>query len=165
MTWLLGKVVGNPLLLIWIAAGAFAFGLASGGGTAWTVQGWRLGKVKAEYAGFVATTKVTGDAAKKASDLQTATDKRIKEQADNENKRTLAALRADVKRLRDANTSGGGLSAPSPTAESPTRTCFDPAKLSAALRSLDEGILGIVESGSEAAVNLDTARAWAQGRP
>ncbi|MBK8772998.1 MAG: hypothetical protein IPM06_21550 [Rhizobiales bacterium] len=37
MNWILGKIVGNPLLILWIAA---AGGVA--GGAAWTAQGWRL---------------------------------------------------------------------------------------------------------------------------
>ena len=34
--------------------------------------------------------------------------------------------------------------------------------MTAALRSLDEGGLGIVETGSQAVADLDTARSWAQ---
>ena len=76
--------------------------------------------------------------------------------------RTITNLRADVKRLRDNRASGGGLSAPATSAESPGRICFDPAKLSGALRKFDEGVLGLVEGCSEAVINLDTAKKWAQ---
>ena len=159
-----GFISQNPLLLVWIAIGSFAAGALSGGGAAWKVQGWRLDAVQARYDGFVATTKAMGEAAQKSADETKAKDKQRQEQADAENKRTIDSLHADIKRLRNERASGGGLSAPAPITADPTRTCFDTAKFSAALRSLDEGILGIVESCSKAVIDLDTAKLWAQGR-
>jgi hypothetical protein len=48
MGWLIEKVTGNPMLILYIAGSAFLFGLASGGGAAWTVQNWRMGALKNE---------------------------------------------------------------------------------------------------------------------
>ena len=89
-------IVGNPALLLWIAAGAFVLGLTTGTGGAWWVQGLRLDAVQAKYDGFVATTKAQGEAAKKLADAQTAEDKRKKESSDHEYETRIASLTADV---------------------------------------------------------------------
>lgn len=134
-----------------IAAAIYGFG--------W-LQGAHGEQIKA--AKFEAATEAFSVAAKQHSEQVAKADKLRKEKADAENKRTINNLRADVKRLRDERTRGGGLSAPAPSAESPDRICFDPAKLSGALRKFDEGVLGIVAECSEAVINLDTAKRWAQ---
>lgn len=58
MTKLLALITGNPIILVWLLAGSFALGAASGGGLAWTVQGWRLGaeikSLEAQHAQAVA---------------------------------------------------------------------------------------------------------------
>lgn len=134
-----------------IAAAIFGFG--------W-LQGAHGEQIKA--AKFEAATEAFSVAAKQHAEQVAKADKLRKEKADAENKRTINNLRADVKRLRDERTRGGGLSAPAPSAESPDRICFDPAKLSGALRKFDEGVLGIVAECSEAVINLDTAKRWTQ---
>ena len=111
---------------------------------------------------FEAATEALSVAAKQHAEQVAKADKLRKEKADAENKRTINNLRADVKRLRDERTRGGGLSSPAASADSPDRICFDPAKLSGALRKFDEGVLGLVEGCSEAVINLDTAKRWAQ---
>ena len=133
------------------AAALFGFG--------W-VQGAHREQIKA--AKFEAATEAFSVAAKQHAEQVAKADKLRKEKADAENKRTISSLRADVKRMRDERTSGGGLSSPAASAESPDRICFDPAKLSGALRKFDEGVLGLVAECSEAVINLDTAKRWAQ---
>lgn len=160
MTWLLGKIVANPTVLIVLLLAAFVAGIT----TAWTVQGYRLDAVKAEYKGFVAVTDAMGKAAKAKADAEKKADQHRKEQSDAAYEKTLAALRVDVKRLRDSRTSGGGLRAPAASPASPNRICFDQAQLDRALRVFDEGLLGIIEGSSQAVVGLDTAKIWAQGR-
>ncbi len=49
MGWLLKLVTGNPLTLLWIGGGLFAAGLVVGGGSAWTVQGWRIKAQETEW--------------------------------------------------------------------------------------------------------------------
>ena len=122
MNRLVGLITGNPAVLLWIVAGAFALGLASGAGSAWTVQGWRLDAVQAKYDGFVATTKAAGEAAKKLADATTAEDKRKKESSDHEYETRIAGLVADNQRLRDARARSGYVPAGS---RSPNLACFD----------------------------------------
>jgi len=139
--------------------GAYALIASAIYGTGW-LQGSHREQIKT--AKFEAATVALGEAAKQHAEQVAKADKLRKEKADAENKRTITNLRADVKRLRDNRASGGGLSAPATSAESPERICFDPAKLSGALRKFDEGVLGLVEGCSEAVINLDTAKKWAQ---
>lgn len=121
-------------------------------------------KLSAEYSQFKGGVAALGQAAIARKAVQELHDLTNKRRSDAENVRTTDALRADVKRMRDAIDSGrGGLSSPAPAASSSDRICFDPAKFAGALRSLDEGLLGIVESGSKAVTDLSTARDWAQG--
>ena len=42
MTWLISKIVGNPVVLIVLLVGAFAVGVTSGGSAAWWIQGLRV---------------------------------------------------------------------------------------------------------------------------
>lgn len=139
--------------------GAYALIAAAIYGFGW-LQGAHGEQIKA--AKFEAATEAFSVAAKQHAEQVAKADKLRKEKADAENKRTITNLRADVKRLRDNRASGGGLSAPATSAESPDRICFDPAKLSGALRKFDEGVLGLVEGCSESVINLDTAKKWAQ---
>ena len=107
-----------------------------------------------------------GEKAEQEKLAKEADDKKRKEESDAENAKTrrdLAGVYDAYRKLRDSRSAGsGGLSAPSPSAASPDRTCFDPAKLGAALRRLDEGVLGIAETGDKAIADLDTAKRWAQ---
>lgn len=162
MNLILGLITKNPLVLVWIALGAFAAGAISGGGAAWTVQGWRIDAVQAKFDGFVATTRATGEAAQTAANLREAADKSKKEHADAENKRSLDRLRADNQRLRDARAGGSFVPAAAPGAGRPDLACFDRPELEHALRGFDSEVQGLVDEGDEAAVNLETAKAWAQ---
>ena len=155
---LLDLITGNAT-----AAIAVACALAGAAG-AWTIQGWRMDALQARFDGFVAQTKIIGEQAQKEADAIKTADEKRKEVADHENKSTRNALLADIKRLRDSSARSGNLSSPTPSTGSPDKTCFDPAKLDLALRNLDQGILGIVESGSEAVIDLDTAKAWAASK-
>lgn len=157
---LIGLVTSNPALLLV----AFAAGAVSGGGAAWTVQGWRLDAVQTQFDSFVQQTRTLGESARQIAAKTAADDKLRKEQADAENGRTLDRLRADVKRLRDARTGGGFLPAAAPGSLRPDLACFERTKFVAAIQRFDAGLSGLVEGGDEATVNLDTAKIWAQGR-
>ena len=156
-------IVGNPALLLWIAAGAFVLGLTTGTGGAWWVQGLRLDAVQAKYDGFVATTKAQGEAAKKLADAQTAEDKRKKESSDHEYETTIASLRADVKRMRDDRARSRFVPAAPAGSRSVDLACFDRAELERTLRDFDTAIQGLVDQGSADAVGLNVARRWAAG--
>ena len=152
-------IVGNP----WALAALFALGLASGAGGAWWVQGLRLDAVKAEYAGFVATTKAQGEAAKKLADATAAEDKRKKESSDHEYQTTIASLRADVKRMRDDRARSRFVPAAPAGSRSPDLACFDRAELERTIRDFDSAIQGLVDQGSADAVGLNVARSWSSG--
>ena len=160
--WLLKLVTGNPVSLLWIGGGIFAAGLAIGGGGAWTVQGWRLAAAVAKHEAFVAKVNAIGKAQEAAAKIKDAENKTRMEASNAENARTRGALNIALNSLRLANSGRGNLSAPAPTAASPTRTCFDPAKLDSALRKLDDGVQEIVGIGSGAVIDLDSAKRWVQ---
>jgi len=162
MSWILGKVLNNPSLILWIAMASFVIGIVSGGSAAWTIQGWRIDAVQSKFDGFVSTTKALGDAAKIAADKAIAEDKLKKEKADHENATTVANLRAANKRLRDANSSISFLPTASAGSINPQRYCFDRSKLELSLQQLDAGVQGIVEEGDVAVINLNTAKQWAE---
>lgn len=52
MKWIIGKIVGNPMVLMWAIAGAFIAGVSSGGYAAWTIQGGRLTASKLEFSQY-----------------------------------------------------------------------------------------------------------------
>lgn len=141
---------------------SLALGVLLGFSVAWSWQASNLDAISAEYNGFVDTTRALGDAAQKASLEREARDKAEKTKADNENKLTITSLRADVKRLRNARASSNYLPSAPTGAQRPDLACFDRTELEQSLRSFDAGIQGLVDEGSEAAVNLNTARRWAQ---
>lgn len=163
MTRLVGLITGNPTLLLWLALGSFALGLASGAGGAWKVQGWRLDAVQAKFDGFVATVTAQGEAAKKLADATAAEDKRKKESSDHEYQITIAGLAADVKRLRDDRARSGYVPAAPAGSRSPGLACFDRAELEQALQRLDVGVSGLIGEGDADAVGLNVGRSWAAG--
>lgn len=165
MNWLLGKFTDNPMLILWVGLAAFATGAISGGGAAWTFQGFRLDAVEAEYAGFVATTNAIGKAAKDAAEKQAKDDQRKKELADEEHARTVARYVADIKRLRDANSARSFVPPAGAASLRPERACFDRAELEFALRGFAERTQGLFDEGSKAVIDLDTAKIWAKGYP
>ena len=150
-------IVGNP----WALAALFALGLAFGGSGAWWVQGQRLAATQARFDGFVGTVKAEGDAAKKLAEAKAAEDKRIKESSDHEYQTTIASLRADVKRMRDARAGSRFVPAAPAGSRSPDLACFDRAELEQALQRFDAGIAGLFDEGDTDAVGLNVARSWA----
>ncbi len=149
-----------PMMWVSIAAGAVVVGLMG----AVYVQTVRLNAEKADFATFKGGVEALGEAAKRKALDQEMADKLNKEKSDAEHAKAVAALTADIARLRARRPAGGGLSAPAPIASSPDRTCFDPALFAGALRSLDEGIFGIAAEGSQAVIDLDAAKAWAAAK-
>lgn len=161
MNRLVGMITGNSATLLWIAVGAFVLGLTTGTGGAWWVQGLRLDAVQAKYDGFVATTKAHGEAAKKLADDQAAEDKRKKESSDHEYETTIASLRADVKRMRDARAGSRIVPAAPAGSRSPGLACFDRAELERTLQQFDEAVTGLIAEGDADAIGLNVARSWA----
>lgn len=160
MNWLLGKIVGNPAVLLAIVLAAFL----AGGSTAWTVQGWRLDAVQSRFDGFVAAVKAKGEAAQKLKLAQEKQDKLNKERTDAEVKDNLDRLRADNKRLRNARASVRAVPDTASAPGDPDRACFDRTQLESAVQLLDSEVSGLVEQGSEAVVKLNAAKDWALRR-
>ena len=57
MTWLISKIVGNPLVLLALLAAAFVVGASSGASTAWWIQGMRLTEAEQDHARYVQSLK------------------------------------------------------------------------------------------------------------
>lgn len=137
------------------------------------IQTWRLDRaekreeaVRAEFAEFKGGVAALGAKAQKEALERERRDVERKEKADADHAKTksdLNAVYAAYRSLRDQRSGGGGLSSPAPSASSPERICFDPTQFRAALRRLDEGILGIAQTGDQAIADLDTAKKWARG--
>ena len=163
MNRLVGHIIGNPGLLLWLVIATFVIGLGSGGSAAWWVQGLRLDAVQAEYDGFVATTKAEGEAAKKLADATAAEDKRKKESSDHEYQTTIASLRADVKRMRDARAGSRFVPAAPAGSRRVDLACFDRAALERTLQQFDEAVTGLIAEGDADAVGLNVGRSWAAG--
>jgi hypothetical protein len=163
MNRLVGHIIGNPGLLLWLVIAAFVVGLSSGAGGAWWVQGLRLDAVQAKYDGFVATTKAQGEAAKKLADATAAEDKRKKESSDHEYQTTIADLNADIKRMRDARAGSRFVPAAPAGSRRVDLACFDRADLERTLQQFDEAVTGLIAEGDADAVGLNVARFWASG--
>lgn len=96
MSWLIklaGGVTGNPMLLIWIAAGAFGLGALTGAVPAWKVQGWRLDAVQARFDGFVGQTELIGKQAEKEAEAVKALHQQTLEDVSNAWKKQLQPAR------------------------------------------------------------------------
>ena len=130
-------------------------------GARWEIK---YNALEASFTTFKTSVATLGERARTAAVERQLKDLKIKEKADASNARMHANSRAVIEQLRRErdSASGGGLSAPAPSTADPGRTCFDPAGLAGALRSLDEGLLGIIEEGTKAVIDLDTAKAWAK---
>lgn len=122
--------------------------------------------LKTKYDTFEGGVAALGEAAKKVAAKKAADDAKLKIEADNENKRTVANLRSTVARLRaDADRARGSyVPFASAGAARPDLACFDRAALESAIRELIAEVRGFVDEGSAATVDLNTAKIWNQGR-
>ena len=111
---------------------------------------------------FAERAAILAEDAKKKADEQAASDRQAKEKADAENERTIAGLRANIKRLRQP-TSGGSVSANPPGSRCPDgQVCYDKAEYQRADGVFVAGARGLADEGSEIAVDLSTAQTWAK---
>ena len=129
-------------------------------GAAIAIQTYRLNEVKEEYALFKGGVEALGKAAETAAKVKEAKDKLAKEKADADKKRLTTDLAATVKRLRDANSRRSAVSQLPATASSPKLAAFDRTELDRAIQDYQSEILGVVEKGAEAIVDLDSAKNW-----
>ena len=118
--------------------------------------------LKAEYERFKGGVAALGEAATKAVADEVANGVKLKARTDDENKRVVASLRADIRRLRDDADRARGSHVPAAGAGAvrPDLACFDRAALESALRGLVAEVRGLVDEGAEATVNLNAAKLW-----
>ena len=140
-----------------IAAGAVIIGLTG----AVYVQTVRVAACKAEYAKFVGGVEALGKAAQKAAQDKAAMDKIFKEKVDAENEAAIAGLNATIKRLRDSRPSRSFVPAAAPSSSRPDLACYDRAEYERETGNLVESLRGLADEGSKAAIDLNTAKAWA----
>ena len=155
-TWV--KPLGILLVVLAIAgAGAYANGVR------WEAK---YDKLQASYDTFKGGVAALGEQAKAKAALQALADLKKQERADDENKRTVATLRADIKRVRlEADRArGGGVPAAPAGASRPDLACFDRAAFESAYGELTAEVRGGADEGTEATVDLNTAKIWEQGR-
>ena len=156
MNPLMIKLLGIGLVL----ASAFALGWKINGDR-WEVKYLRL---DSQYQSFSAGVAALGEKAKTRNAVVELNNLKNKERADEENRRTTAGLRADVKRLRDERDYARGSIVPAAPAgsASPDVTCADRAELERALREFVTETRGLMDEGSAAVTDLNTAKQWAQ---
>ena len=114
---------------------------------------------------FAQKAAILAEDAKKKAEARAADDRKAKEKADAENERTIAGLRADIKRLRKPTALGGSMSANPAGSRCPDgQVCYDKALYQRTDGIFVAGARGLADEGSEIAVDLATAQVWAKGR-
>ena len=153
-----GFITLGPMVYAALAAGIAILGLT----IALKVQTARLDAEKAEHKAFVEHTRAIGVAQEARAKRIAEQDKTRKEKADAENTITRARLDDALRKLRD-NRPGGSFVPPAPAgAGRPDLACYDRAEFVGAVGKFVEGLRGLADEGSKAAVDLNTAKKWAQ---
>ena len=67
MTWLISKIVGNPMVLLALLAAAFLAGATVGSSAAWYIQSVRIDKAEAAHLRYAAEVEQNAIAAKRAA--------------------------------------------------------------------------------------------------
>ena len=149
-----------------IALAVALLGLAAAAKWAQHEAGKRA-EVEGRFTAFKSGVEEKGKQAQKEADEQKAKDRKRQEEANAENKRTIADLHARVARMRASgnNTSGGSVSASPAGSRCPeSQACFDRAEYQRADGAFVAGARGLADEGSAVAVDLETARTWTQSR-
>lgn len=116
--------------------------------------------VQAQFDAVKAQTEAAGRQAEAVAKSKESAARQLKEQADAENTRTLADLRTRLELLRHANSGASIVPAAPPGASRPDLACYDRAELQRALGDFLEDARRIVDEGSSAAIDLNTAKEW-----
>ena len=139
--------------LVMLALGAYGLAMKS-----------QRDAIRAEYAEYRTQVAVAAQAAAEQALKKTIEDEKRKEEADVENLRLVAALNAATRRLRDARAGSNFVPATPACPARPESACLDRTQLEHALRTLDTEVQSLVDEGSRAVIDLDTAKRWAQER-
>lgn len=162
---LITRITNNPMVLFYAVGVAFLAGLVCGAVPAWKYQGARLDAVRAEYKGFVNTTRIIGEQAAKEVEKKKAADKLAKEQSDAEYASLLDTSHSLSEQLRKSR--AGRRYVPPATAPSknPDRACFNRAGLESTMGFIDAEGSRIVGEGNDSRLKLDISKRWAQHLP
>lgn len=136
-------------------------GFVLGGSAAYKFQGMRLDAAKAEFSVFKTKVDAEGRIAQQRVTAQIAVDKANKEKIDAQNSKALTDMRSTVKRLRNARAPSGLVPATAACPSRPDSACFNRPLLERAVRELDQGVQVLVDAGSAAVVDLNSAKQWA----
>lgn len=143
---------------------AVALGLAAAGGAYKMHEHDQiaLDKVKQEFSLFKGGVSALGEKAEGDAKLKTEADKALKKRIDDEHKRVVAGLVADIKRMRDERDRARGSFTPAAPAGAvrPDLACFDRVALESALRELVAEVRSLVDEGAAATLDLNAAKAW-----
>lgn len=160
----MNETIAKALLVLAVAAGIF-----SAGGVAMYVHDQKAyTKLLAESASFhagVETAFADYEAARKARETKDQSDR---EKADANQKRDLAAARADAKRLRGERDDARSrfLAEVPPGSKCPDgQVCFDRPLFDAAYRGLVVSIRASADSCTSVELALKSAMDWADGAP
>ncbi len=118
---------------------------------------------KAALATFKTEVAALGKRAELDKAAHEAADKKRKDDADAENSAALATLAGTIAKLR-ARPGGGRVPAAPAGSSRPDLACFDRPESERAYGALVAGLRGLADEGAKSAVELNTAKAWAQGR-
>jgi len=171
MSTLIARIVNNPVLLLWIAGICFIAGLASGGSSAWWLQGLRLDALQGKYDTFVARTESLGKQAQAKAEAQELVDKLDKEKRDEELQKALTDNTALNKQLRnERNSSRGTVPQVRGTSADPERACLRRAELNTAIQryfagrgTRDNRVWDLITKGDDSRIALDAAKKKVQG--
>lgn len=156
----------NPLIL---KALPYALAAALGFGVAWTIRGWQLDAVRAEFSLFRGQVEVLGKAAEAKAKQQEKDDADRKKRADAENGKTKAALAIALNSLRNANPPSSRMPDPPASSSRPDLLCLDRAEYQRtdgeAIGRLYAGARSLADEGTAATVDLNTAKIWGQSQP
>lgn len=126
------------------------------------VQTARYEFVEMAFEEFKIETRTAGRVQEEQTKARIAEERAAKEKADAENARAVARLNATIRKLRDERASSSFVPNAASATASPERACFDRPELERALRDFDSEAARLVDEGSKAVVDLDTAKRWAQ---
>lgn len=163
-------LVGGPyaLLIKWAIISSLVLGF--GGACAYKMHEHdqiELEQVKADFNVFRGGVAALGKAAQDRAKAQNALNQQNTENANAAHKLEVAARDRTIAGLRSARAqrgaSGGFVPGPGGTTGSPAVVRFNGSILDGALRTLDQGVQGLVDEGSLAVIDLNAGKRFAQG--
>lgn len=122
--------------------------------------------IQAEFEQFKVGVRLAGEAQVKKNQEHEVQDKLNKDNSDKSNEKLKSDLALVSDRLRRtiSDPRSSVLPEVSPSSPSPNEITFIREALDGAIRKYEEGVLGLLEEGDKALIDLKTAQEWAQQR-